>query len=330
MTIQSSITGVGYYLPPNILTNHDLEKLVDTSDEWILKRTGISKRHILDKDRAGSEMGILAAKAAIKDSGLTPLDIDLIIVSTESPDYFTPSMACIVQEGIGADNAAAFDLNAACSGFVYSLSVGNQFIKSGEYENILVIGCESLSKITDWTDRNTCVLFGDGAGAVVLSKSEEEGIINFELGAKGTSKDAIVIPGLHFSKEDILARDNKRDHSLRMEGREVYKFAIKAMTDSVNKVLERSKMTIKDVDIIVPHQANMRILQSAAKKLDFPLENMVQILENCGNMSSASIPIALAKAYEEKKLNVGDTMVFVGFGGGLTWASMALKWNKGA
>ncbi|MCK5812370.1 MAG: ketoacyl-ACP synthase III [Clostridiales bacterium] len=326
MKKHGTIIGLGYCLPENIVHNADLEKLVDTSDKWIRERTGIKRRRILEKEKPSSDMGVKAAKDALKNSKTKAEDIDLIIVSTESPDYLTPSMACVIQDGIDANNAAAFDLNAACSGFVYALTVSDQFIQTGMYKNILIIACEGLSKVVDWKDRNTCVLFGDGAGACVMTSSDKPGIINYDLGADGTKHKAITIPCTHFDEDELFKRNNKRTQVIFMEGREVFKFAVNAMTASVNKLLKEVNMNIDEIDWIVPHQANMRIITNSIKKLNFPMEKVVITLDEYGNTSSASIPIALAESYEVGKIKSGDYVVLVGFGGGLTWASILIKW----
>lgn len=322
-----TIIGLGYCLPDNIVNNNDLEKMVDTSDQWIRERTGILRRRILDREKPSSDMGIEASLKAIKNSGIEAKDIELIIVSTESPDYLTPSMACIIQGGIDAVNAAAFDLNAACSGFVYALTVADQFIQTGMYRNILVVACEGLSKVVDWKDRNTCVLFGDGAGACVLTASDEPGILGYDIGADGKKYKNITIPCTHFNEEELFKRKNKRDQVIYMEGREVFKFAVNAMTDSVNKLLLEQNLTIDQIDWIIPHQANMRIINNSVSKMNFPVEKVIITLDEYGNTSSASIPIALAEAYDEGKIKKGQKIILVGFGGGLTWASTLIQWR---
>jgi len=326
MAKHGAIIGQGYSLPDKIVHNKDLEAMVDTSDQWIRERTGIKRRRIQEREQASSEMGIEAAKNALESAKLDPLDVDLIIVSTESPDYLTPSMACIIQDSIKAINAAAFDINAACSGFVYGMTVADQFIKTGLYKNILVIACEGLSKVVDWKDRNTCILFGDGAGAIVLSASEKGGIINYDLGADGTKHKAITIPLTHFDEDELFKRKNKREQVIYMQGREVFKFAVNAMTDSVKKLLSEKDIKIEEIDWIIPHQANMRIIDSSIKKLKYPKEKVIITLDEYGNTSSASIPIALAEAVDQGKIKKGDKIVLVGFGGGLTWASTVLEW----
>ncbi|WP_034848380.1 beta-ketoacyl-ACP synthase III [Ruminiclostridium josui] len=323
------IIGTGSFVPEKVLTNNDLEKLVDTSDEWIRKRTGISERHVLDEDVPNYTMGIEAAKRALEDAGVEPEEIDLIIVSTETPDYMSPSMACIIQGAIGAVNAAAFDINAACTGFIYSLSVAQQFIANGVYKHALVIGCEGLSKIVDWKDRNTCILFGDASGAVVLGVVDEGyGILDLFLGSNGAEGMKITIPNLYISEEEKKKRPNGKFNSLWMDGKEVFKFAVKAMSTATMHVLDNLNLDISELDFIFPHQANTRIIDGAIKKLGITDDKIHYIINKYGNISSASIPVAMDEAQRKGKLKKGDNMLLVAFGGGLTWGSMAIKWNK--
>lgn len=323
------IIGTGSYLPENVLTNNDLEKMVETSNEWILKRTGISERRILSEDLPSYTMGIEAAKKALEDAKLQAEDIDLIILATESPDYMTPSSACFVQGAIGATNATAFDLNAACTGFIYGMVVAQQFIANGIYKRAMVIGCEGLSKVIDWKDRNTCVLFGDGAGAVILSEVDEGyGILNSYLGSDGSSGMNITIPNLYVTDDEKEKRQNGKLNSVWMNGTEVFKFAVKAMSSATLHVLDDLNMTVDDLKYVFPHQANTRIIEGAIKKLGVTDEKLHYIIQKYGNISSASIPVALDEANKEGKLAKGDNIVLVGFGGGLTWGSIALKWFK--
>jgi len=329
MTYSCGILGVGSSLPEKVLTNKDLEKMVDTSDEWIIKRTGISKRRILDKDTPTSELGAQAARKALDDAGIAAEDLDMIIVATETPDYHTPSMACIIQSRLGATRAAAFDLNAACSGFIYGMSLANQFITTGHYKYVLVLGCEGLSKITDWEDRNTCVLFGDGAGAAVFGPVEEGyGVITTHIGSDGSLGKYLTAPCCFASPTDIEVRQGKNKRVLWMDGGEVFKFAVKIMEQAANRVLDDARMTMEDIKLIVPHQANIRILDGAAKRLGVPAEKVFTNLQEYGNISSASIPVGLCEAYNNKMLSKGDNLILVGFGGGLTWGSAIIKWNK--
>jgi len=323
------ILGIGSCLPEKVLTNQDLEKMVDTSDEWIVKRTGISERRILEKNEPTHELGIKAAKMALEDAGLTSEDLDLIIVATETPDYLSPSMACLVQRGIGAKRAAAFDLNAACSGFIYGMTVAGQFIKTGVYKHVLVIGCEGLSKAVDWKDRNTCVLFGDAAGAAVLGPVDNGyGVLNTCIGAAGDMGHNITIPCCFISEEDIEKRSNENKRVLWMDGSEVFKFAVKIMESCTLQVLDEIGMSLDDVKLIVPHQANIRILEGASKRLGVDSEKVFVNLNKYGNISSASIPVGLNEVYREGRLTKGDNLVFVGFGGGLTWGAAVVKWSK--
>ncbi len=325
------ILGLGSCIPEKVLNNFDLEKMVDTSDEWITKRTGISERRVLDKDTPAYELGLKAGEEAIKNAGLTPEDIDLIIVATETPDYLVPSSACIIQNKLGAKKAAAFDLNAACTGFMYGVTVAKQFIETGfnGYKYILVIGCEGLTKLTDYEDRATCILFGDGSGAAVIGKVEKGyGIMSACLGADGGLGHNITAPCLFVSEEDRQVRPNDNKNCLWMNGSEVFKFAVKIMEQSTLKVLDDAGLTLDDVKLIVPHQANIRIIEGAAKRLDIPLERVFINLHKYGNISSASIPLGLDEAVKAGSISKGDNIVLVGFGGGLTWGAVLIKWNK--
>mgnify|MGYP000870969459 CR=1 FL=1 len=323
------IIGLGSCAPEKVLTNFDLEKMVETSDEWITKRTGISERRILDEDKPAYEMGVEAAKKAIEDAGITAEDIDLIICTTSTPDYLSPSTASIIQKYIGASKAAAFDLNAACSGFVYGITTASNFIATGYSKYVLVVGCEALSKVVDWQDRNTCVLFGDGAGACVLGPVEKEhGIISTYLGADGSLGHNITIPCCYIDQSDIEKRRRGEKLVVWMDGSEVFKFAVRIMAQAIEKVLADSNVSIEDVKLIIPHQANVRIIDGAVKKLGISADKVYVNVQKYGNTSSASIPVALDEAIKEKAINKGDYIVLVGFGGGLTWASTLIKWNK--
>ncbi|MCT8138082.1 ketoacyl-ACP synthase III [Anaerobacillus sp. CMMVII] len=308
------IIGVGSYVPQNVVANCDLEALMDTNDEWIKSRTGIEERRIAPEGTDTSDMAIIAAKNALKNASLTASDIDLIIVATATPDYVFPSVACMVQEGLGIPNIPAMDLSAACSGFVYAVVTGKQFIDSNTYKNVLVIGSEKFSKIIDWTDRNTSVLFGDGAGAVILSEvSKGRGILAFEIGADGKG-------GKH------LLVDNKTNF-VTMNGREVFKFAVRQMPESSLSVVTKAGLTTDDVDFLVPHQANIRIIDAARTKLGLDKTKVSTTVTKHGNTSAASIPLALFSEIENGKINDGDVIVMVGFGGGLTWGSICLRWG---
>ena len=323
------IIGVGSYVPEQIMTNHDLEKMVETSDQWIVERTGIKERRIADKSTTTCDLAVKAAQQALEDAKVAPEEIDLIIVATVTPDMVFPAAACIVQDRIGAVNAAAFDLSAGCSGFVYGLTVGSQFISSGLYKKVLVIGAETLSKIMDWTDRNSCILFGDGAGAAVISEVEDGyGILGVELGADGSGGESLHMPAGGSKMPATMETVEQRLHYIKMSGNEVFKFAVKAMGEAAIKALDRAEVDCTEIDFLIPHQANMRIIQSAAKRLKVPMEKVMVTVDKYGNTSAASIPMALADAVKMKKIKKGDMIVLVGFGAGLTWASSVMKWAR--
>lgn len=325
---RATITGWGKYLPPNVMTNKDLEKIVDTTDEWIQKRTGIKKRRIADEDTATSDLAIEASQEALEKANLDPEDLDLIIVSTVTPDMAFPATACIVQDKIGASNAAAFDLEAGCSGFVYGLSVGAQFIESGLYDNVLIIGAETLSKITDWEDRNTCVLFGDGAGAAVLQATDKGGFLAFDLGSDGSGADALYMEAGGSAKPASLETVKNKQHYIRMEGNPVFKFAVKTMKKASLDVLDKANLTTEDINLLIPHQANTRIIKSARRRLKLDEDEVYVNLPELGNTSSASVAIAMAEAKENGKIKNGDNVLLVAFGAGLTWAAAAIEWNE--
>ncbi|MGW8425951.1 MULTISPECIES: beta-ketoacyl-ACP synthase III [Bacillaceae] len=311
--MNAGILGLGRYLPDKIVTNADLEKIMDTSDEWIRTRTGIEQRRIANDDIDTSDMAYQAAKAALKNAEISAEEIDLILVATVTPDQSFPSVACMIQEKLGAMKAAAMDVSAACAGFMYAMITAQQFIKSGAYKHVLIVGVEKLSKVTNWEDRNTAVLFGDGAGAVVLGPvSEGKGVLSFELGADGTG-------GKHLLQEGDF---------IHMNGREVFKFAVRQMGESSLSVLDKAGLTKEDVDLLVPHQANIRIMEASRERLDLPLEKMTKTIHKYGNTSSASIPMALVEEMEAGRIKDNDLIVMVGFGGGLTWGAIALRWGK--
>lgn len=323
------VLGTGKYLPDRILTNEDLEKMVDTSDEWIVRRTGMKKRHLLDENTPSYVMGAEAAKLAIEDAGLTPMDIDLIIVTTEAPDYLSPSMACLIQKEIKAENAAAFDVNAACTGFVYAVTIAQQFIQTGYYKHVLIVSNEGLSRIVDWKDRSTCVLFGDAAGAVVLGRVDKEyGLKESYLASFGNLGHNLTIPCCYISEEDRQKRSEGKERVVWQDGSEVFTFAVRAMADSIRTVIEKANISMEDVDLIIPHQANLRIINGAAKRLDVGEDKITVILHETGNISSASVPVALDMESKSGRLKKGDTVVLVAFGGGLTCGSILLTWGK--
>ncbi len=325
----AGIVGIGSFVPKTVLTNADLEKMVDTTDEWIVTRSGIRERHILgDEDMAVSDMGAEAARRALESAGISAEQIDLIICATITGDMPFPSTACLIQDKIGAENASAFDLAAGCSGWVYALSTATQFIRSGMYDHVLVIGADALSKYTDWTDRSTCVLFGDAGGAAVLAPVEAgTGVLGTYLGADGSGGEYLKIDagGSKLPTSEETVRD--RRHNIQMAGREVFRFAVKIMGEASLKVLDLCGLTHDDVDIFVPHQANIRIIEAAAQRLDLPSEKVFINVQNYGNTSAASIPLALDEAYHAGRIKEGDVVVVVGFGAGLTWASGVLKWT---
>ncbi|WP_142826109.1 beta-ketoacyl-ACP synthase III [Planococcus soli] len=312
--MNAGIIGLGRCLPEDRLTNFQLEQRMDTSDEWIRTMTGIEERRIAKDDQDTSDMSRDAAKKAIEDAGIDPAEIGLILVATVTPDQPFPSMACVIQQEIGAVNAAAMDISAACAGFMYGVITAKQFIDSDVYKYVLVVGVEKLSKITNWEDRNTAVLFGDGAGAAVIGKvSEGRGILSFELGADGSG-------GKHLYQDE-------KDH-LQMNGREVFKFAVRQMGESAINVIEKAGMQKEDVDFLIPHQANIRIMEASRERLGLPVEKMSKTIHKYGNTSAASIPISLVEDVEEGRVKDDDVIVMVGFGGGLTWGAIAMKWGK--
>ncbi|HQL35326.1 MAG TPA: beta-ketoacyl-ACP synthase III [Bacillota bacterium] len=325
----AGIIGTGSCLPDKIVTNRDMEKIVDTTDEWINTRTGISERRMTDENTATSDLATVAARRALENAGLSPEEIDLILVATVTPDVMFPSTACIVQDNIGAINAAAFDLEAACSGFLYGLAVAENFIKTGYYRNIMVIGAEALTKIIDFTDRNTCVLFGDGAGAAIVSEVPEGyGILSTYIGADGKGGKLLTVPAGGSRIPSSVESVQNRLHYVKMDGKEVFKFAVKIMGDAAEKALEKCGLDKEDIDFLIPHQANRRIIDASVKRLKMPNEKVYINLDKYGNMSSASVAVAIDEASRKGLLKDGDTIVLVGFGGGLTWGSAVLKWKS--
>ncbi|HZW83596.1 MAG TPA: beta-ketoacyl-ACP synthase III [Candidatus Deferrimicrobium sp.] len=323
------ISGLGSCLPDKILSNTDLEKIVDTNDEWIVSRTGISERRIADADTALSDICVVAAKRALEDAGVHAEELDLILVATVTPDFVFPSTACILQEKLGAKKAAALDIEAGCSGFLYGLAVGSQFIATGMYNKVLVIGGETLSKLLDMTDRGTCILFGDGAGAAVLSPVEDgNGFLSFVLGAQGQGGENLCVPAGGSRNPASEETIKNRQHFIKMSGNEVFKFAVRIMGEAAVQSLEKAGLSTKDVDVLIPHQANIRIIDAAMKRLDLDRDKVVVNLDKYGNMSAASIPVALDEAVKEGRIKNGDTLVMVGFGAGLTWGACTIKWAQ--
>ncbi|MFD1206696.1 MULTISPECIES: beta-ketoacyl-ACP synthase III [Sporosarcina] len=310
--MNAGLLGIGKFVPSHVVTNSDLEKRMDTSDEWIRTRTGIEERRIADSETDTSDMAYEAALSAIQNSGIDPQTIGLIIVATVTPDRPFPSVSAMIQDRLGIKNAAAMDISAACSGFMYGVVTAKHFIEAGTYENVLVVGVEKLSKIMDWEDRNTAVLFGDGAGAAVVGKvSEGRGILSFELGADGSG-------GKHLYQ----------DSHIQMNGREVFKFAVRQMGESAVAVTKKAGLTTEDVDYLIPHQANIRIMEASRERLGLPIEKMSKTVHKYGNTSAASIPISLYDDLAEGKLKDDDIIVLVGFGGGLTWGALCIKWGR--
>jgi 3-oxoacyl-[acyl-carrier-protein] synthase III len=319
------IVSIGSYVPQNIMTNDDLSKLVDTSDEWITKVTGIKERRISVGENT-SDLGVKAALKALDKAGLTPEQVDLIIVATSSPDALSPSTAVYIQAKLGAYNAACFDISAACSGFIYALNVASQFIKTGQSKTALVIGAEVLSKVTDWKDRSTCVLFGDGAGAAILVPSEERGIASIFNGADGRKSEFLSV-GCVPVKNPFVTPENLEDLKISMVGSEVFKFASSIILEAVDKVLKDTGYSLDDIKYIVPHQANLRIIDYAARKLGASMDKFYVNLQKYGNTSAASIPIALDEMVEKGLLNKGDKIIIVAFGAGFTWSVSLVEWS---
>lgn len=321
------ILGTGKYVPERVLTNRELEQMVETNDEWIVSRTGIRERRLAAPDQATSDLAYEASVVALQAAGITAEELDLIIVATITPDMFFPSTACILQDKLGAAKAAAFDLSAACSGFIYGLATASSMIASGMYRHVLVVGAECLSRITDFTDRNTCILFGDGAGAVVLGPVPEgRGFRSFELGADGAGGDLLKVCGGGSRVPATEQSLGERQHFIQMAGSEVFKFAVRIMGNAAEQALHKAGLGKADIDLLVPHQANIRIIQSALNRLQLSEDKCMINLDKYGNVSAGSIPIALAEAVESGRIKEGDTIVMVGFGGGLTWGASVLTW----
>jgi 3-oxoacyl-[acyl-carrier-protein] synthase-3 len=317
----SRIVGTGKYLPERVLTNFDLEKMVDTSDDWIRTRTGIEQRHIAADDQATSDLAVEAGRAAIEDAGLAPDDIDLVVVGTTTPDLIFPNVGCLVQERLGITTGPAFSLEAACSGFVYALTVADQFVRSGSVRRALVIGAETMSRIIDWTDRETCVLFGDGAGAVVLEQAEEPGVVYCKLGADGRYRDLL------YASSGVSARPkDSTDSLLKMKGNEVFRVAVKTLENIVDEVVAANELEKGEIDWLIPHQANIRIIQATAKRLQLPMERVVLTVREHGNTSAASVPMALDTAIRDGRVKRGDLLLLEAFGGGFTWGACLVRY----
>jgi 3-oxoacyl-[acyl-carrier-protein] synthase III len=327
----ATLTGTGMYVPDRVLTNRDLEHMVETSDEWIRERTGIRERRIAAPEQASSDLALIASQRALESAGLTAKDVDQIVLATTTPDRFLPSCACTLQAKLGATNAAAYDVFAACTGFVYGLGIARGMIGTGQANTVLVVGVETLSRIVDYTDRNTCVLFGDGAGAAILRPcAPGEGILSISMGSDGALGDVLEVPaggsGLPASAETVQARG----HFIKMRGRELFKIAVRAMGDSVKKTLDETGLAVNDIDLLVPHQANQRIIDAVLERLGLPAERAIGNIEKYGNTSSASIPISLDEVAREGRLKPGDHVSMVAFGGGATWGATLVKWTQPA
>ena len=326
--MKAQVVGWGRYVPQQVLTNEDLSRIVETSDEWISTRTGIRERHLAEDGETTAQMAVKAARQALDVAALNPVQLDLIVVATVTPDYPFPATACLVQDALGASHAAAFDLSAGCTGFVYGLSVVAHLLSAGVYRTALVIGAETLSRITDWADRNTCVLFGDGAGAVILQANEGEGgVLATVLGADGSGGELLclpaggsLMPASHQTVSDGL-------HFIQMRGREIFRFAVRIIPTATREVLEEAGLSLADLDLLIPHQANQRIIEAATRALGLSSEGVYTNLEQYGNTSAASIPIALCEAVEDGLIRPGGLVVCVGFGAGLTWGATAIRWT---
>jgi len=319
----AGITGTGSYLPEKVLTNHDLEQMVDTSDAWIRERTGIGKRHVAAEGETTCDLAEVASRAAMSQAHVGPEDIDLIIVATTTPDRVFPSTACMLQERLGNRGCTAFDVQAVCTGFVYALGVADKFIRSGSHRCALVVGAETLSRIIDWTDRTTCVLFGDGAGAVVLQAQDEPGVVATHLHADGSYKDLLTVPAGVSQGYDVL---QDKEAFIQMRGNEVFRVAVNTLGQIVDETLEKNGLVKADIDWLVPHQANVRIINATARKLGLPMDHVVQTIEEHGNTSAASIPLALDVAVRDGRIKRGNKLLLEAFGGGFTWGSALIDY----
>jgi 3-oxoacyl-[acyl-carrier-protein] synthase-3 len=325
--LRSKIISTGSYLPEKVFTNDDLEKMVDTSDEWITERTGIKERRIADESQAASDLAYEASKAALKSAGLKADDIDLIIVATVTGDMPFPSTACILQDKLGALNAVGFDINATCSGFLYSLYIADSLIKSRMHKRVLVVGAEVLSRITDWEDRTTCVIFGDGAGAAIIEPTEEDhGILSMHINSDGRMWELLHMPGGGSKNPASIDTIKKKLHYIKMKGNETFKVAVRTLEDLVIKTLHENKLDASKLSLLIPHQANLRIIQATADRIGIPMDKVIVNLERYGNTSAASIPIALDEAVRTGRIRDGDYILLEAFGGGFTWASALIRW----
>lgn len=325
--IHARITGTGSYVPKKVVTNHDLEKMVETSDDWITERTGIKERRIAEKGQTTSDLAYEASVKALKAAGVDARDVDLILMATTTPDMIMPNLGCVLQHRLRADRAAAFDIYAACSGFLFGLSVANAYIRSETYNTILLVGAEVISRFIDWEDRTTCVLFGDGAGAVVIQRhAGKRGVLSTHLHSDGSLGGLLNVPGggaLHPATHDTV---HKRMHYMKMKGNEIFKVAVRALEDAVQEALAHNKVKPEEIDLLIPHQANLRIIQAMAQRLRMPMEKVVLTIHKYGNTSAASIPMALDEAVRCGRIKDHDLILFEAFGGGLTWASALVRW----
>jgi 3-oxoacyl-[acyl-carrier-protein] synthase-3 len=322
------ITGWGMAVPESILTNDDISKMVDTNDAWIRERTGIHERRIARDNQFPTTLGVEASINALTVANLRPTDLDLIICTSSSPEYIFPATACLIQDQLGATKAGAFDLLAACTGFIFALNMAAQAIRSGSIKSALVVGSETLSRFVDWKDRNTCILFGDGAGAFVLQASETPGgVLSAVMHSDGSGGDSLMIPGGGARYPATEASVHEGKHYIQMDGKEVFRFATRVMASATQEALDAAGLTVEEIQWIIPHQANIRIIQAAARGLKLPIERFIVNLERYGNTSTASIPIAMVEAVECGKIKPGEKLVMVGFGGGLTWGALAAEWT---
>ena len=319
--------GVGHYVPDRVLSNGDLERMLDTNDEWITTRTGIERRHLSADSEAASDLGIRAAQMALERSGLDPGEIDCYVVATVTPDFAFPATAAIVASALGARDKAAFDMEIGCSGFVYGLSVVSALVRSGVHRRVMLIGAETLSKITDYTDRATAILFGDGAGAVIVERAEEDSLLGVDFGSDGSRPEVLFLPtggSRRAVDADVIA---ERSNYIKMQGRETFKYAVTKMVESANVALDQAELSVADISLLIPHQANKRIIDAAARQLGIAPDKVYVNIQNYGNTSAASIPIALSEAYEKNLMKNGDVVVFLAFGAGLSWGAIAWRWN---
>ena len=326
-SIKAKIVATARNVPQNIMTNHDLEKIVDTSDDWIRTRTGINQRHVVGENEASSDMSTKIAKTLLKKSQLSPTEIDVIIVGTVTPDHFTPSTAAIIQNNINAKNAWGFDLSAACSGFIYGLETGSALINSGKYNNVMVIGVDTMTSILDFQDRDTCVIFGDGGGGVILQPTEHNGIIDSLLHMDGSGGEYLIIPGGGSKVPASIESIENRDHFIKQDGKTVFKHAVRGMADVSAKILSKNNLTGNDISLFIPHQANKRIIDAAAEKCGISKEKIMINIDKYGNTTAGTIPIALSEAVDDGKIKNGDYVLLSSFGAGFTWGSILLRWE---